>query len=81
MKKIEVINSLTLLAQITLLIFVLAFGIAGMFYWELFTICRILAGLLMFILAFNNHTVFKRKHMTVIYIVIGIFILASVLFG
>ena len=81
MKKIEVLNSLTLLAQITLLVFVLAFGIAGMFHWELFVICRVLVGLLMFILAFNNHKVFKRKHMTVIYIIIGIFILASALFG
>ena len=81
MKKYDLTVSLTMIAQIILVMFVLVFGIMSMFEWQLFTICQILAGILMFVLAFNNKVVYKRKYMTVVYIIIGIIILARVLFG
>ena len=61
--EIETINQITLLLQITLYIYVITFAIAAMFEKELFIISEILVGLLMFVIAYNNHKMYKRKYM------------------
>lgn len=83
MKKIDInaTNQITMLLQVTLGLFVLTFAIASAFERELFIICEILVGLLMFVIAYNNQKVYKRKYMTAIYTGLGIVIIASSLFA
>ena len=78
--EIETINQITLLLQITLAIYVVSFAIMSLFERELFIISEILIGLLMFVIAYNNHKLYKRKYMTAVYIGFGIIIIASTLF-
>lgn len=78
---VNIINQVTMLLQIILGIFALSFGIMGMFERELFFVAEVLVGILMFVLAYNNQKVYKRRFMTVVYNVLGIIILASILFG
>jgi len=66
--EIETINQITLLLQITLSIYVVSFAIMSIFEKELFVISEILIGLLMFVIAYNNHKLYKRKYMTAVYI-------------
>jgi len=79
--EIETINQITLLLQITLSIYVVSFAIMSIFEKELFVISEILIGLLMFVIAYNNHKLYKRKYMTAVYIGFGIIIIASTLFA
>ncbi|MEG2322183.1 MAG: hypothetical protein RSB71_01660 [Bacilli bacterium] len=82
MKKTDdIVSQIALLLQIVLGIFVLTFAIASLFERELFIICEILIGLLMFVIAYNNQKIYKRKYMTVVYIGLGIVIITSSLFA
>lgn len=78
---IDVVGQITMLLQIVLAIFVVTFGIASLFQRELFIICEILVGLSMFVIAYNNQKIYKRKYMTAIYIGLGIVIIAASLFS
>lgn len=78
---VDVIHQITMLLQITLAIFVVTFGVASLFCREFYLICQILVGLLMFVIAYNNHKIYKRKYMTAIYLGLGIVIIASSLFA
>lgn len=78
---IDVVSQITMLLQIVLAIFVVTFGIASLFQRELFIICEILVGLSMFVIAYNNQKIYKRKYMTAIYIGLGIVIIAASLFA
>lgn len=73
-------NAVSMLVQIILVLFDIVFLIMGLFYKELFIICEIITGLTMFVLAFNNQKIYKRKYMTYIYAFLGIVILARALF-
>ena len=77
---IDTIEQITLLLQIALAIFLIAFGVASIFERDLFIISQILIGILMFVIGFNNHRIYKRKYMTPIYIGLGIVIICSALF-
>lgn len=77
---IDTIEQITMLLQVTLAIFLVAFGIASFFERELFIISQILIGLLMFVIGYNNHRIYKRKYMTPVYIGLGIVIICSALF-
>lgn len=79
--EINTVEQITLLLQISLAIFLISFGIASLFERELFIICQILIGLLMFVIGYNNHKIYKRKYMTPIYIGLGIVIISAALFG
>lgn len=78
--ELDTVYQITLLLQISLAIFILTFGLMSCFERELFVVCESLVGVLMFILAYNNQKVFKRKYMTYVYAGFGIAILASLLF-
>ena len=78
---IDTIYQITMLLQITLAIFAITFAIASIFEKELFLICELLVGLLMFVIAYNNQKVYKRKYMTIVYLGLGIVIIASSLFA
>ena len=79
--EVNTIEQITMLLQITLAIFLVMFGVASFFEAELFLICQILIGLLMFVIAYNNQKIYKRKYMTPIYIGLGIVIIASAFFA
>lgn len=79
--EINTIEQITMLLQISLAIFLVSFGVASLFAAELFIICQVLIGLLMFIIAYNNQKIYKRKYMTPIYLGLGIIIIASAFFG
>lgn len=79
--EINTIEQITMLLQIALAIFLVSFGVASLFVAELFIICQVLIGLLMFIIAYNNQKIYKRKYMTPIYLGLGIIIIASAFFG
>lgn len=74
-------EQITMLLQIALAIYALSFTVASFFEESLFVICELLVGVLMFVIGYNNHKVFKRKYMTAIYVGLGIIIIASVLFA
>ena len=82
MKRIDrdVITSITMLLQAVLGIYVVSFGIASLYHVELFQICELLIGLLMFIIAYNNYKIYKRRYMTAVYFGLGIIIIAASLF-
>ena len=77
---IDTIEQITLLLQIALAIFLIAFGVASIFERDLFIISQILIGILMFVIGFNNKRIYKRKYMTPIYLGLGIVIICSALF-
>lgn len=77
---IGTLEQITMLLQITLGIYALTFAFASFFETQLFVICEILVGISMFVIAYNNYKVYKRKYMTAIYTGLGIIIIASVLF-
>ena len=78
---VDVITSITLLLQAVLGIYVLTFGISGLFQPELFKISEILVGLLLFIIAYNNHKIYKRNYITFVYLGLGIVVIAASLFA
>lgn len=78
---IDVIEQITILLQIALSIFLISFGIASFYERELFIICQILIGLLMFAIGYNNHKIYKRKYMTPVYFGLGIVIILTSLFS
>ena len=78
---IDSTTQIMMLLQIALAIFALTFGVISMFERELFIICEILIGLSMFVIAFNNQRIYKRKYMSAIYLGLGIVIIASSLFA
>lgn len=77
---VDVIHQITMLLQIGLAIFLISFGIGSLFCKELYLVCQIIIGLLMFVIAYNNHKIYKRKYMTAVYLGLGIVIIASSLF-
>ena len=77
---LDLIHQITMLLQITLAIFLISFGVASFYCKELYLICQIIIGLLMFVIAYNNHKIYKRKYMTAVYLGLGIVIIASSLF-
>lgn len=68
---------ITLLFQIALIVFIISFGILSIFNKDLFIICEVLISVMMFVLAFNNQKVYKRKYMTYVYMLFGILLLVS----
>lgn len=77
---INTLEQITMLLQIALAIYILSFAVASMFEKEFFVVCELLVGILMFTIAYNNQTIYKRKYMTAIYTGLGLVIIASVLF-
>lgn len=78
------INETMLLLQALLTLFLIIFGIMSCFEKELMPIFTSLFGILCFFMAYNNFKTYKRKNITIIYILAGVVALISVgvtLFG
>lgn len=68
-------NDVGLLIQVILLFFVLVFAIIAFFHSVFLVIAEILLALLLFVTAYNNHKVFKRKGITYVYLITGVIVL------
>ena len=74
-------NDAGLIIQTVLSVAVIAFSILYFIVPEVLVIVQLLTALFMFVLAYNNHMIFKRnKYYTVAYIVIGLLILGVAIF-
>lgn len=74
-------NSVGLVIQTVLSVFIVAFAILYFFEPNVLIITESLTALFMFVMAYNNHVTFKRKNWyTIAYIVIGIIIIGSIIF-
>lgn len=80
-KKIDSIISLeeadsvyhvSLLAQATCVIGVLAISVLAIFEHSFTVPVEVLVGITLLIMAFNNYKLFKRRGMTIVYIVFGL---------
>ena len=73
------INNIGLLVQFILAVIVIILSIISIFVNELFQFAEIVISLTLFVIAYNNQKIYKRKMFTIIYTLIGIFILISAL--
>lgn len=61
-----------LLAQVTCVVGVLAISVLAIFEHSFSVPVEVLVGVTLFITAFNNYKLFKRKGMTFVYVIIGL---------
>ncbi len=73
-EKINDYKDIGMIAQLVAMIGVLYFYVLNLFLKEnlISSLVYFLLCLLMFIMAFNNHTTYKRKYFTLFYLIIGI---------
>lgn len=72
MKKIDT-KTVMLGMQLIMLVVLMIFLIISAFNSEFLKICEIICGIILFVIAYNNKTIYKRKSMTKIYLIGGIF--------
>ena len=70
-------NEVSLLTQVVLTELLIIFGIISIFTSIFMPVFYIIIALLMFNMAYNNIKFFKKKYMTFVYIIIGIYILVT----
>ena len=74
-------SNIGLVIQTVLSVAVLAFSALYFFEKQTLVILQSLMAILMFVLAYNNHTTFKRnKTLTITYIIVGILIIGAIIF-
>lgn len=72
LEEADSVYHVSLLAQATCVIGVLAISVLAIFEHSFTVPVEVLVGITLFIMAFNNYKLFKRKGMTVVYIVFGL---------
>ena len=70
-------DEVSLLTQIILTELLVRFGIISIFVKALMPVFYAVIALLMFNMAYNNIRFFKKKYMTAIYIVVGVYSLVT----
>lgn len=70
-----------LLVQVVLIEVLIIFAIISVFAKEFLDALYVVLSLIMFTMAYNNKKIYKRKHMTSIYIIVGVFVFLSTLIG
>lgn len=70
-----------LLVQIVLMEELIIFAILSMIVKEFLDPLYIILGMIMFTMAYNNKRIYKRKYMTSVYIIVGLFVIISTLIG
>ncbi len=81
LRRKERVYSLGLFIQFVLLIAMMILAICTLFVYEFKMTLQILIVLLLLTMGYNNHTIFKRKGFTLLYIGAGIAYLSTILFG
>ncbi len=72
LEEADSIYHVSLLAQATCVIGVLAISVLAIFENSFTVPIEVLVGITLFLMAFNNYNLFKRKGMTAIYIIFGL---------
>lgn len=72
-------DSISLLTQVVLLEATIIFGIISLISNEFLPVFYIVMSLLLFNFAYNNYKFFKRRFMTIMYILVGLFVLITTL--
>jgi hypothetical protein len=75
------INQLGILVQAVLVVSLLYMVIMTLFIREFQVPLIIILGLTLLCMAYNNATIYKKRGMTVAYVVVGVISLLSVMFG
>lgn len=70
-----VLNKMGMWVQFILVILILFFILMTLFDNKYMNIVKILTGLVLIVMAYNNHKIYKRKYFTIIYSLIGILVL------
>ena len=70
-------NDLGLMIQFILIFWIIVFSIITLIEQTFFNGMEILVSLTLLVMAYNNHKTFKRKHLTLVYIVVALLIIAS----
>lgn len=76
MKKVD--NSLGLLAQCVIAVFLIMFGVMTLFEKSFMIVTEALIILMMLILTYNNYKTFKRKYVYILYISVALLLLLDV---
>ena len=63
---------LLIILQFILTIALIIFGIITIFKTTLLYIFEILLGITLLVMGINNHLIFKRKNLTILYLIIGL---------
>ncbi len=80
MKKIHEFNIMGINIQIIVTIVVLVFGILTLFFEKYFPLFQFSMGIDLLLLAYNNEKVYRRKHLTIIYTIIGVLLIVFSIF-
>ena len=72
LEEADSVYHVSLLAQATCVIGILAISVLAIFENSFTVPIEVLVGITLFIMAFNNYKLFKRKGMTFVYIVFGL---------
>ena len=72
---------LGLMAQLVLVLILIVILLLSLFYKFLLPVAEIVAGLALIVMGYNNQRVYKRKAMTIIYIVFGVLVLVGAIWG
>ena len=75
MRKINEWNILGINIQIVVTIIVAVLGVLSLFLKQLFPFFQLAMSMDLFLLAYNNHKVYQRKKITLMYIVCGIILI------
>ncbi len=75
--KIHEGNIIGVTLQFIVTIIVVVMGILSLFFDNIFPIFEIVMAIDLFIMAFNNYKIYKKAHLTIIYIAVGIFLIIS----
>ena len=70
-------DEVSLLTQVILTELMVIFGIISIFTKSFILVLYVIITLLMFNMAYNNFKFFKKKYMTTIYIVVGVYSLIA----
>lgn len=74
-------KNLGLFIQCVLCSCIAIFLIISIFESSFISVSQMLAALTLFVMAYNNHMVYKKKYFTVAYAAFGLFLLISTLVG
>lgn len=75
--KMEKNNDLGLMIQFILIFWIIVFSIITLLEQAFFNGMEILISLTLLVMAYNNHKTFKRKYLTLVYILAAIIIILS----
>ena len=66
-----------ILVQVVLIELLIIFAIISLITNIFMPVFYAILAMLMFVMAYNNKRVFKRKYMTIVYVIVGLFVLIS----